>query len=70
MMVIGWFYWILLLSSKFLWRGLSQPCKKLHLISWSQACRPKDQGGLGVLDLKVHESGSYDETVLTSGQKS
>lgn len=27
--------------------------KKYHLVSWPLVCQPKDQGGLGILDLEA-----------------
>jgi hypothetical protein len=27
--------------------------KKYHLVSWEHVCRPNDQGGLGILNLKI-----------------
>ena len=26
---------------------------KYHLVNWNEVCQPKDQGGLGVIDLRV-----------------
>jgi hypothetical protein len=40
------------LSSNFLW-GDEPEKKKYHLVGWSDVCLPKDQGGLGVLNLDV-----------------
>jgi hypothetical protein len=34
--------------SKFFWEGHGTK-KKYHLIKWSEICKPKDQGGFGVL---------------------
>lgn len=28
-------------------------CNKIHLVSWQQVSRPKEQGGLGILDLRT-----------------
>jgi hypothetical protein len=36
-----------------LWQGGHN--KKNHLVDWNLVCSPKDQGGLGVLDLKKNE---------------
>jgi len=38
--------------SRFFWQGGSDK-KKYHLAKWDILCRPKDQGGLGVIDLEV-----------------
>jgi hypothetical protein len=40
------------LSSKFLW-GDDPTKKKYHLVRWSDVCLPKDQGGLGILNLDL-----------------
>lgn len=37
---------------RFLWNS-TEGNKKYHLVSWSVVCLPKDQGGLGVLDLRT-----------------
>lgn len=36
----------------FIW-GSSPSARKCHLISWSQLCKPKDEGGLGFRNLRV-----------------
>jgi hypothetical protein len=41
--------------SRFFWQGDSEK-KKYRLVKWSVLYRPKDQGGLGVHDLKVKNS--------------
>jgi hypothetical protein len=38
--------------SRFFWQGDSEK-KKYRLAKWSIVCRPKDQGRLGIQDLKV-----------------
>ena len=38
--------------SRFFWQG-SEEKKKYRLTKWNVICRPRDQGGLGVLDLEV-----------------
>lgn len=39
--------------SRFFWCGDGDPTKKkYHLVAWDKVCVPKDQGGLGILDLK------------------
>src|SRR6266498_3548994 len=38
--------------SKFFWQ--SEEHKKYRLAKWSLVCTPKDQGGLGILNLDVH----------------
>ncbi|WVZ96894.1 hypothetical protein U9M48_042474, partial [Paspalum notatum var. saurae] len=40
------------LRSRFFWQN-DQHKKKYHLIKWDQICQPKEQGGLGILDLEV-----------------
>ena len=37
--------------ARMLWRE-SQGVKKYHLVQWQKVCMPKDQGGLGVIDLE------------------
>jgi hypothetical protein len=38
--------------SRFFWQGDGNK-KKYRLTKWSILCRPKDQGGLGILDLEI-----------------
>jgi hypothetical protein len=33
--------------------------KKYHLVSWENFCQPKEQGGLGVVDLAVMNKVSF-----------
>lgn len=40
-------------SRKFLWHGKDIDSKGNYLASWSMICRPKEQGGLGILNLKI-----------------
>ena len=41
-----------MIESRFLWSG-DRNKKKYHLVKWATVCLPKDQGGLGVLDLEL-----------------
>jgi hypothetical protein len=34
------------------WEGQGNK-KKYHLVSWQEICKPKDQGGLGVMNTKL-----------------
>jgi hypothetical protein len=36
--------------SRFFWKDTNDK-KKYHLAKWDILCRPKDQGGLGIIDL-------------------
>jgi hypothetical protein len=38
----------------YLWRGADINSKKISKISWEMVCQPKEEGGLGVIDLKKH----------------
>ena len=38
---------------KFLWHGGNSTRKKYHLVEWRVVCKSKNQGGLGILDLKL-----------------
>lgn len=38
-----------------LWRGNDLNSSKKSLAAWSKVCRPKDKGGLEVIDLKVQK---------------
>jgi hypothetical protein len=37
-----------------LWRGADPNANRLAQAAWHLACRPKQKGGLGILDLKKH----------------
>ena len=37
--------------SRFLWAGPDNR-QKYHMVKWSEICKPKDQGGLGVISSK------------------
>lgn len=39
--------------SRFLWSGTAEVGLKYLLVSWDQVCKPKEEGGLGVLDIKA-----------------
>ena len=41
-----------MIESRFLWSG-DKNKKKYHLVNWSTVCMPRDQGGLGILDLEL-----------------
>lgn len=38
----------------FFWRKYGQDQTGPALISWDKVCQPKDQGGLGILDISIH----------------
>lgn len=40
----------------FLWKGTDAVNGGHCLVSWKQMCRPKESGGLGVLDLEIMNS--------------
>jgi hypothetical protein len=40
-----------LYRKRLLWQGGSQ-ARKIHLVNWNSVCTPKNQGGLGVLNLE------------------
>ena len=40
------------IRSKFFWRG-AQDKFRYHMVKWETACRPKDQGGLGIIDTHI-----------------
>jgi hypothetical protein len=38
--------------SKFFWQGAGEDFK-YHMASWESLCRPKDQGGLGIINTQI-----------------
>jgi hypothetical protein len=38
--------------SRFFWQGGKEK-KKYHIAKWDILCRPKDQGGLGIINLQL-----------------
>lgn len=38
---------------QFLWKGASEQGKGYHLVDWQTVCKPKDIGGLGILDMRI-----------------
>ena len=38
---------------RFLWKGASEQGKGYHLVDWQKVCKPKDIGGLGILDMRI-----------------
>ena len=41
-----------IIRKRFLWNGNDNE-SKYHLVKWEKVCQPTDQGGLGIVDLKV-----------------
>lgn len=41
------------IRKRFLWGCTEMGKEKLHLVQWGQICWPKEEGGLGVLDLRI-----------------
>lgn len=39
-----------------LWDGSDINRKETCLVSWKKACRPKDQGGLGIINLRAQNN--------------
>ena len=39
---------------KFFWRKFGMEYRGIALIAWSKVCKPKKQGGLGILDTGTH----------------
>lgn len=40
------------IMDKFLWRGLEDK-RVIHRMSWEHVCQPKEDGGLGIINLEV-----------------
>jgi hypothetical protein len=38
--------------NRFFWEGQGNK-RKYHLVAWQEICKPKDQGGLGVMNTKL-----------------
>lgn len=41
------------IQKRFLWKDLSHPCKGYHHVSWGKVCKPQEQGGLRVKNLRT-----------------
>lgn len=40
------------IRAKFLWQGAKEKFR-YHMAKWEMVCRPKDQGGLGIIDTRI-----------------
>ncbi|KAK1300868.1 hypothetical protein QJS10_CPB13g01356 [Acorus calamus] len=41
------------IRKRFLWQGSDESRRAPHLVDWGTVCKPKKEGGMGVLDLRV-----------------
>lgn len=53
----------------FLWRGGSSE-KNFHLVDWASVCKPKLEGGLGIIPLKVMNRALLAEWLWRLGDRS
>jgi hypothetical protein len=49
--------------SRFFWQG-GKDKKKYHLAKWDIICRPKDQGGLGIINLQVQNKALLSKWII------
>lgn len=53
--------------ARLLWQE-DQGVRKYHLVSWPIVCQPKDQGGLGVVDLTIKNILFFRKMVVETGE--
>jgi hypothetical protein len=40
------------IRAKFLWQGAEEKFR-YHMAKWEMVCRPKDQGGMSIINIKI-----------------
>ncbi|OMO91306.1 reverse transcriptase [Corchorus capsularis] len=56
------------IQRRFLWGG-SDSQKKLHYVNWNQVCKPKENGGLDIVDLDIKNRGLLKKWVWRFGNE-